>query len=302
MQRVVDSISEQLARSSNEVRRLFHGRGGLFEGFDWLVIDWLPPVAVIRVYAPEVPTPLDAVVEHLMAQPQVMGVVLQLRGRGREARSEVVAGEVAETLIVEELGLRYQVRPLQNQNSGLFLDMRPGRAWVRENASGARVLNLFAYTCAFSIAAMAGGAHSVVNLDMSSGALSIGRRNHQHNGMAADAVSYMALDLLRSWSRVRRQGPYDLIIIDPPSFQPGSFVAERDYRKVLRRLDQLTLPGSWVLACHNDPGHSETFLREIMVGEAPGFEFQQRLPLAEDFPERDAEQGLKALLYRRSGA
>nr|WP_246590134.1 class I SAM-dependent methyltransferase [Marinobacterium ramblicola] len=291
-----------MAQSGDQVRRLFHGRGGLFEGLEWLVIDWLPPVAVIRVYASEVPQPLDPVVEHLMAQSQVGGVVLQLRGRGREAQSEVLAGDVPEKLVVEELGLRYQVRPLQNQNSGLFLDMRPGRAWVRDNASGARVLNLFAYTCAFSVAAMAGGAQSVVNLDMSSGALSVGRRNHQLNGIAGDAITYMALDLLRSWSRVRRQGPYDLILIDPPSFQPGSFVAERDYRKVLRRLDELTLSGSRVLACHNDPGHSEMFLREMMASEAPGFEFQQRLPLAEGFPERNPEQGLKALLYKRVDA
>ena len=300
MQRVIDSIGEQLQLADGQVRRLFHGRGGLYDGFEWLVVDYLPPVAVIRVYAAEAPQPLDRLIASLMAQPQVGGVVLQMRGRGREAHSEVMAGEVSDTLVVEEAGLRYQVRPLQNQNAGLFLDMRPGRAWVREHAAGARVLNLFAYTCAFSVAAIAGGARSVVNLDMSSGALSVGRCNHRLNDHPSDAVSYLALDLLRSWSRVRRQGPYDLVIIDPPSFQPGSFVAEKDYRKVLRRLEQLTLPGSRILACHNDPGHSEAFLKEIMADEAPQFGFLQRLPLADDFPERDPEQGLKALLYLRS--
>lgn len=299
MQRAIESISEQLHLANGQVRRLFHGRGGLFGGLEWLVIDYLPPVAVIRVYAPELPQPVDDLIQALIGHERVTGVVLQLRGRGREARAEVVAGEVAETLVVEEAGLRYQVRPLQNQNAGLFLDMRPGRAWVREHAEGKRVLNLFAYTCAFSVAAKAGGARSVVNLDMSSGALSVGRRNHQLNDIPPDGVSYLSHDLFRSWGKVRRQGPYDLIIIDPPSFQPGSFVAERDYRRVLRRLDELTLSGSMILACHNDPRHSEAFLREIMDAEAPMFEFRQRLPSADDFPERDPEQGLKALLYTR---
>ncbi|MBR9885368.1 MAG: methyltransferase, partial [Oceanospirillales bacterium] len=211
MQRVIESISEQLRLAKGQVRRLFHGRGGLFEGFDWLVVDLLPPVAIIRVYAPDAPDapePLDALIAHLIAQSEITGVVVQMRGRGREAQAQVVAGDVPDSLVVEEAGLRFQVRPLQNQNSGLFLDMRPGRAWVRKNAAGARVLNLFAYTCAFSVAAVAGGASAVVNLDMSSGALSTGRRNHQLNDQPADRVTYLALDLLKSWSRVRRHGPY----------------------------------------------------------------------------------------------
>lgn len=98
---------------------------------------------------------------------------------------------------------------------------------------------------------------------------------------------------------MRKPGPYDLVVIDPPSFQPGSFIAERDYRKVLRRLPELTRVGSRVLACHNDPLHSEAFLRELMQEEAPGFRFAERLANGDDFPEADAEAGLKVLLYER---
>lgn len=299
MQNLMMEVVAQLARAEGEVRRLFHGRGGCFPGYEWLAIDWLPPVAVIRVYAEAAPMPLQELVQLLAAQPAVNGVVVQYRGRGRQARTEIVAGEVAEALVVQEAGLSYRVRPLQNQNAGLFLDMRRGRAWVRAHAAGARVLNLFAYSCGFSVAAMAGGAEAVVNVDMSSGALALGRENHRLNQLQTKAVSYMALDLLRSWSRVRKPGPYDLVVIDPPSFQPGSFIAERDYRKVLRRLPELTRVGSRVLACHNDPLHSEAFLRELMQEEAPGFRFAERLANGDDFPEADAEAGLKVLLYER---
>lgn len=299
MERVIEEVVAQLERAAGEARRLFHGRGGRVAGLEWLAIDYLPPVAVVRVYAPEAPQPLEGLIETLQGLDSIEGVVLQYRGRGTQVRTEVVAGQVAEQLVVTEAGLRYRVRPLHNQNAGLFLDMRNGRNWVRQHAADARVLNLFAYTCGFSVAAMAGGAEAVVNVDMSSAALSVGRENHRLNGLPGEAVSYLAVDLLRSWGRVRRPGPYDLVVIDPPSFQPGSFVAERDYRKVLRRLPELTRPGSQVLACHNDPRHSEAFLQQLMASEAPGFRFQRRLENGDDFPESAPEAGLKVLLYRR---
>ncbi|WP_432695814.1 class I SAM-dependent methyltransferase [Marinobacterium sp. YM272] len=298
MQRAVQRVVEQLGLAAGQVRRLFHGRGGCVPGLEWLVVDYLPPVAVIRAYSETLPEPVDVLVEALLAE-GVEGVVLQLRGRGRGAQSEVLAGEVPDQLVVEEAGLKYQVKPLQNQNSGLFLDMRPGREWVREHARGKRVLNLFSYSCSFSVAAMAGGAESVLNIDMSSGALATGRTNHQLNGIPTTLVAFMAVDLLRSWGRVRKRGPFDLVVIDPPSFQPGSFVAEKDYRKVLRRLNEFVAPGGQVLACHNDPAHNEQFLRQLMEQEAPEFGFCQRLAQADDFPERDPEMGLKVLLYKK---
>lgn len=296
MQRAVQHVIEQLELAAGQVRRLFHGRGGCMPGLEWLVVDYLPPVAVIRVYSESLPEPVDSLVEALIAK-GVSGVALQLRGRGRSPQSEILAGELPEKLIVEESGLKYQVRPRHNQNAGLFLDMRPGRDWVREHATDKRVLNLFAYTCSFSVAAMAGGAQSVLNIDMSSGALATGRTNHQLNSLSTDSVGFVAVDLLRSWGKVRKKGPFDLVVIDPPSFQPGSFVAERDYRKVLRRLNEFVAPGGQILACHNDPAHSEQFLRQLMEQEAPSFGFRQRLAQAEDFPEKDPEMGLKVLLY-----
>lgn len=299
MQSVIDSIERQYQCAQGECRRLFHGRGGCFEGFEWLVVDLLPPVALIRVFAESVPQSLEPLIERLMAFPTIDGVALQIRGRGPQQGAQILAGQVPEQCVVVENGLRYEVRPLAAQNSGLFMDMRPGREWVRSQSREAKVLNLFAYTCGFSVAALAGGASSVVNLDMSSAALATGRRNHRLNGQDESCVRYLALDLLRSWSRVRKPGPYDLVVVDPPSFQKGSFVAERDYRKVLRRMNELTRSGSRVLFCHNDPAHSSAFLQALVAAEAPEFVFNERLPLAEDFPERDEDAGLKALVYTR---
>ena len=101
--------------------------------------------------------------------------------------------------------------------------MKPGRDWVRSRAAGKKVLNLFAYTCSLSVAAIAGGADTVTNLDMASAALATGRENHRLNFDPATCrrASYLAHNLFKSWGRLKRSPTYDLILIDPPSNQGG---------------------------------------------------------------------------------
>ncbi|MBY4679037.1 class I SAM-dependent methyltransferase [Marinobacterium arenosum] len=299
MQSVFDSVATQLAQAGSDARRLFHGRGHCYPSFEHLVIDWFAPVAVVRLYQPVETEWLEALCDGLRNFSQIEALIVQQRSRGRDASNELLWGEVAEQQQASESGLLYQVKPHRNQNSGLFLDMREGRQWVRQQAQGQRVLNLFAYTCSFSVAALAGGAEHVVNVDMARNMLNVGRENHRLNGFDGSQVTFLGYDIFRSWKRIRQLGPYDLIVIDPPSFQPGSFVAEKDYRKVVRRLPELTDPGSRVLACHNDPAVGTDFIRELMAQECPDFRFVERLLNPDDFPEQDPEKGLKVMLFER---
>ncbi|MCV6589361.1 MAG: class I SAM-dependent methyltransferase [Marinobacterium sp.] len=299
MQVVFESVSQQLSQAAGDVRRLFHGRGHCYEGFEHLVIDWFAPVAVVRLYRAAEPQWLEALFEGLRQFEQVEALVFQQRARGQEAVNEVVWGEVAAEQVATELGLNYQVKPQKNQNSGLFLDMRNGRQWVREHANGLRVLNLFSYTCSFSVAALAGGAEHVVNVDMARNMLNVGRENHRLNTMDASQVTYLGYDIFRSWKRIRQLGPYGVVVIDPPSFQPGSFIAEKDYRRVVRRLPELVEVGGTVVACHNDPATGTAFIIELMQQECPGFRFEGRLANPEDFPEQEPEKGLKVMLFKR---
>ncbi len=299
MQQVLEEVKKQINLAKGESRRIFHGRGHCFAGFEHLVIDWFPPYAVARFYKEVEPDWVNELTQCLRNVPEIEALVVQQRSRGKESQQDIAWGEVPEQMNTMELGLFYQVKPQRNQNSGLFLDMREGRRWVMHNAGGKRVLNLFSYTCAFSVAALAGGADHVVNVDMSRGAINTGRDNHRLNGLPGDKVTFLAYDLFRSWKRVRQLGTYDLIVIDPPSFQPGSFVAEKDYRKVIRRLNELTHAGSQVLACHNDPKNGTEFLKQLMLEECPDFKFEERLANPDDFPEAEIEKGLKVLLYTR---
>ena len=282
-----------------EVRRLFHGRSGVLADFTPMVIDWLPNVAVIRLYADINTAQLREIVDFLAAKEVVQGVLIQERGRSRETTFEIAYGEVPPVLVLRESGLNFQIEPLQFQNFGLFLDMRNGRNWLKAHAAGANVLNLFSYTCAFSVAAVAGGAKLVVNVDLRKRALTIGRKNHQLNLPDKTASQFMPYDMLKSWSRINKPGPYDVVVIDPPSFQPGSFIVEKDYAKVLRRLVQLTTPTAKVMVCHNDPTQSSDYVRALMAQECPEFEFQELLAVPEDFAEADLEKSIKVLIYQR---
>lgn len=298
-----------LDAAPDEARRLFHGRGRCWPELEQITVDWLQGIVLVVLYrepASEQLQALQALQAMLLAFAQspewqrrgAHTLLLQHRYRP-DSPCDWLVGEPREQWPVSEHGLRYLLDLGRKQNSGLFLDMRLGRCWVREHAAQQRVLNLFAYTCAFSVAALAGGARHVVNLDMASAALARGRENHRLNGQALSQVSFLAHDLLKSWGRVRKLGPYDLVIIDPPSFQKGSFALGRDYAKVLRRLPELVAPRGQVLACINDPEVAPGFLIDCMQAEAPAFEFQERLANPPEFPDISADSGLKALVFCR---
>lgn len=263
-------------------------------------MDWLQGVVLVALFKE---TEHLQALKHTLLQIEwsrfgVHTVALQHRYLP-QSTTEWLVGDAIDELTITEGGLRYLIDLGKKQNSGLFLDMRYGRNWVREQAKGQRVLNLFAYTCGFSVAAIEGGADHVVNLDMARGALSRGRDNHRLNGHDLGRVSFLGHDLFKSWAKVTNNGPYDLVIIDPPSFQKGSFLLTKDYQRVLRRLPDLLSAQGTVLACMNDPAFGEDFLIDGVTREAPGLRFVQRLENPPEFPDIDPQSGLKALVFRQ---
>jgi 23S rRNA (cytosine1962-C5)-methyltransferase len=300
-----DHLLTALAAAPAETRRLFHGRGRCWPGLEQVTVDWLQGVVLVSLFKEPEAAQLEGLKQRLMditrspewTQSGAHTLALQHRYL-LQSTTEWLVGEVIEDMTITEGGLRYRVDLGRKQNTGLFLDMRYGRDWVRANAEGKRVLNLFAYTCGFSVAAVEGSAEHVVNLDMSSPALNRGRDNHRLNGHDLSKVSFLGHDLFKSWGKVIGKGPYDLVIIDPPSFQKGSFLLTKDYQRVLRRLPELLTPQGTVLACMNDPALGSDFLIEGVTREAPSLRFVERLANPPEFPDADDEAGLKALVFR----
>jgi len=287
-----------------DAQRIFHGRGGLFPGCEHLALDAFPPVFLLTAFAPisddELAEVHDALVARwaVLAPDKPLNWVFQRRqSRGiQRTETRLMAGAVPDPHVALEDGARYAVHLLQGQNHGLFLDMAEGRRWVRQQAAGQKVLNLFAYTCAFSVAALQGGAKQVVNLDMSASAIALGQHNHALNGLSG--ANFLAHDIFKTWGKITRSGPYHLVIVDPPSFQKGSFVATQDYVRLMRRLPDLLRPGGRVMLCLNAPELDTAFLHERMQEAAPELVFEQRLENPATFADVSPERSLKVLIYR----
>ena len=175
--------------------------------------------------------------------------------------------------------------------------MKNGRSFIKEMAKNKNILNLFSYTCGFSLFAYAGGASSITNVDMNKSVLSKGRENHRINNFDTKNIHFMPYNILKSFSRIKKNGPYDMIIIDPPSFQKGSFIASNDYIKIVKKLDLLSKKDTIVLACLNAPELSSQFLIDLFKEHAQDFIFQKKLPNLMDFPTNDEEKSLKNLIF-----
>lgn len=283
---------------TNQAQRLFHGRGHAYDGLEHVAVDWLPPVALITLYAPEPQSEIETLAEYLMEiSPNCTSVQLQHRYLQSGPIDVIKGDEVSEIVILED-DLKYHLSLGKARNTGLFLDMKEGRRWVRSHSKNLRVLNLFAYTCGFSVAAIAGGAHSVLNVDMSSAALSTGRENHRLNQHPLDNLRFEKLDIFKSFGRLAKRGPFDLLICDPPTFQKGSVDIAKDYPKILRRLDQFMAPGATVMLCLNAPNLSREFLVENMAELAPKYGLIRELRPPEVFVETE-NKGLKIIIFKR---
>ncbi len=297
MQIVRDEIARRPSRSG-EARRLFHGRGHCFAGYKDLVIDSFPPVIMVTLYEQRPQAWLDELTRLLDTtlpdKPET--IFLQERFLPGEP-GRLLRGSLPDNPVAVEAGLCYRLRLGEARNIGFFPDMAIGRKLVRERSTAKKVLNLFAYSCGFSVAALAGGASQVVNLDMNRGALELGKLNHRLNHIELRRASFLPLEFFRSLGRLRKLGPFDLVICDPPASQGKSFNAESHWPKLVRSLPALTAPGGEVLACLNSPRHGPEYLDDLFAQHIPGAERVGLFTPGDNFPEADPVGGVSLHLY-----
>lgn len=297
MQTILQEIRRRLPVGEDSIR-LFHGRGHCFPGHEDLLIDWYAPAVLVTLYAPREETWLKELVDHLRTLVAgVKAILLQERFLFDGPVRTLYGDQVGEIDAVEA-GLHYRLRIGSAQNIGFFPDMSEGRALVRQLAKGKKVLNLFAYSCSFSVAALAGGAEQVVNLDMNSGALELGRLNHRINQLDLRKAGFLPMEFFRSTGKLKKLGPFDLVICDPPAYQGKSFKAERDWPKLLRKLPSLLAPDGDLFACLNGPHLSPDFLTGLVSEIQPELVLQQQLQPGRDFPESEEKRGVWMFHYR----
>jgi 23S rRNA (cytosine1962-C5)-methyltransferase len=134
---------------------------------------------------------------------------------------------------------------------------------------------------------------------MSKGALSTGKANHSLNALEPRGVSFLPYNILKSFSNLKKKGPFDLIIIDPPTFQKGSFEATKDYEKIIKKLPQIASDNCLLLSCLNAPNLESSFIIDLIKEWAPEFEFKERLANVKEFASADEDRSLKNLVFVR---
>ncbi|OQY34301.1 MAG: hypothetical protein B6241_05385 [Spirochaetaceae bacterium 4572_59] len=281
-------------------QKIFHGPSGKLPGLESLIIDRMSHVIFVISYNVLLTEDLSELVHILNESFPAHYLRIQERGQG-PSRDLYVSADMPECSTVTEADGLFQIHPGRGQNIGFFPDMINGRSRIRnylkQRESRAIVLNLFSYTCAFSVAALQGGASRVDNWDMNRNSLRIGKDNHDQNGfdVRAKKSRYFAHDILKSLAKVRKNGPYDLIIMDPPPFQRTSFTYTRDYPKLIRRTEEWLKEGGACLFCLNASDCSwqdfELMIRDSLSGE---FENWENVSPPEKFIGRYPDRGLKS--------
>ncbi len=225
-----------------------------------------------------------------------------LRDHRDDLRREDVAsrawqgGPLDPTAVAEgrELGVRYPLRPFDGLATGIYVDQRATRAWLRDQASGKRVLNLFAYTGAFSVSLLMAGAEAAIDVDLSAPALARAVETAAMNGVA-DRHRIAQADCGK-WLEASRDA-YDIVICDPPTAAQGGdgWILRRDYPRLLRLACARLTPGGLLVACCNTLGGKPFPLREavaeaareagITAHEEPAPDLGPDIPLLTGFPE-----------------
>lgn len=205
-----------------------------------------------------------ATISRVLEVPPAHMFLKERRRLSRRTEQYEKTAEAGKVVVVQEDGLQFEINLTDYLDTGLFLDHRPLRRQFRSEAAGKRVLNLFAYTGAFSVYAAAGGAADITTVDLSNTYLRWARENMARNGLLqADRHHFIAgdvMDFLKSY-----EGPaFDLVFVDPPAFSnskkmKGTWDTQRDHPAMLHFILQQVSQGGVVYFSNNLRGFVPDF-------------------------------------------
>lgn len=237
--------------------RLFNG---FLEGLPDLVVDLYARTLVLFNYAenPTVNTgQIEIVQKYLLEQlPWLKAVVLKTRNAAEEParRGVLVYGSAPDRKICEN-GVWYALDLMLNLDASLYLDTRDLRAWALAHLGGKRVLNTFAYTCSLGVAAAAGGARQVVQMDLNRRFLNLAKDSYALNGLPVNRADFRVGDFWVLTSQLKRAGElYDCVFVDPPFFsvtERGKVDLVTQSQRVINKVRPLVGHNGWLVAINN---------------------------------------------------
>jgi 23S rRNA (cytosine1962-C5)-methyltransferase len=171
-----------------------------------------------------------------------------------ERRGTLIFGEQPDQRVREQ-GVWYAIDLFLNQDASLYLDTRDLRAWVQQNLGDKSILNTFAYTGSLGVAATAGGARRVVQMDRNRRFLHLAKISYTLNGFPMHQIDLLAGDFWTQTSRLRREARlFDCVIIDPPYFsqtRKGTVDLVAHSAKVINKVRPLVGQDGYLVAVNN---------------------------------------------------
>ncbi len=228
-------LSDLILNDTTNAFRLVHGEGDLMPG---LIIDIYNDCAVMESHSAGISNAKDLIATVLQ---NIEGLKLKsIYFNSKEKKDGVeptwLLGNEESTEILEN-GLKFKIDWVNGQKTGFFLDQRDNRELVRKYASGRKVLNIFGYTGGFAAYAMAGGAKSALNIDISEPACKMADENFALNDLddKAKSISMDGFEAIKEYT-----GQSDLVILDPPAFAKN---IKARHKAVIgyKRLNEMTI-------------------------------------------------------------
>lgn len=234
--------------------RLVHAEA---DGLPGIIIDRYGDLASIQPNAAWAEAHLDALAAALVRVTGISVLVKNGTGRARgleglPEETRVLLGQVSGPIPVPMNGAVYMADVLGGQKTGLFFDQRPNHAFAQRLAKSSRVLDMFSHVGGFGLAALAGGAESVLAVDASAAALALAEAGAAATGVAGrfstrKGDAFATLEALGA-----EAARFDLVVCDPPAFAPAKASLEaglRAYDRVARLAAPLVAPGGYLVLC-----------------------------------------------------
>jgi len=275
--------------------RLFNG---FYEGNPNLVVDLYAKTILFHSYA-DLPEQASSLIQEAQEFYQSKlswleaGIVKTRNAKSADnKRGKILFGADLDRKIKEN-NIWYAIDLTLNQDASFYLDTRNLRKWISENVKGKTVLNAFAYTGSLGVAALAGGASRVVQLDRNRGFLNVAKTSYSLNGFPINKQDFVASDFFIRVSQLKRSGErFDCVFIDPPFFSTspkGTVNQNQESARLINKVRPLINDRGLLVAINNALYISgKEYMRTLESLCEDGYlKIKELIPVPDDFAGYD---------------
>lgn len=294
LQKAIDSREPLFDEAHETAFRLFNG---FTEGNPHLSLDLYARSVIFHNYHPDASAGMQLVheaMEFVQHHPHLSdwlraGIVKSRNSSSQDERRGKLVFGTAPDRKIKEHETRYAIDLTMNRDASFYLDTRHLRKWLIDYMKDKSVLNAFAYTGSFGVAALKGGASRVIQLDRSGQFLHLAKDSYALNGFSIHRNDFVTDDFFPAVSKLKRSGiTFDCLLIDPPFFSStskGRVDQEADGARLINKVRPLIKDGGYLIAINNALYVSgREFMQTLESLCSDGYlKIEELIPVPEDF-------------------